>query len=78
MMLLVYKFVVFRRYRSSTVRPNMDMRPWSFALFLTLILLGNIFVVSFGAPYDFSRLLFPILPAFMLLCVLLPLLVSRR
>ncbi len=56
----------------------MDMRPWSFALFLTLILLGNIFVVSFGAPYDFSRLLFPILPAFMLLCVLLPALVSKR
>ena len=78
MILLVYQFVVFRHHRSSTNRQNMDMRPWSFALFLTLILLGNIFVVSFGAPYDFSRLLFPILPAFMLLCVLLPALVSKR
>lgn len=78
MILLVYQFVVFRHHRSSTVRPDMDMRPWSFALFLILILLGNITVVSFGAPYDFSRLLFPILPAFMLLCVLLPALVSKR
>ena len=42
-------------------------RRWLFPVFLSLMILGNIAVVTLGAPYDFSRLLAPILPLFLLL-----------
>lgn len=70
--ILIGRFVAYMRNRSESQRRCMDVRTWSFAAFLTLMLLGNIVVVVFGAPYDFSRLLVPVLPVFLLLCAQLP------
>lgn len=70
--ILIGRFVAYMRNRSESERCCMDVRTWSFAAFLTFMLLGNIVVVVFGAPYDFSRLLVPVLPVFLLLCAQLP------
>lgn len=70
-LLYMYGCCLNRRLRKMVLRAD-DIRIWCFTAFLTLLLSGNILVVVFGAPYDFSRLLLPSLPVFFLLVASLP------
>ncbi len=63
---------IFADFRCKSLRASSNLRAWCLASFLALLLVGNIGVVVFGAPYDFSRLLCPVLPAFFLLLGCLP------
>lgn len=61
---------LIRARHSSWNRRNVST--WLISFFLSLMILGNISVVIIGAPYDYSRLLVPIFPIFLLLLLTKP------